>query len=288
MDAWSIGIYTGASPLRLAPAPGIANPVLTAGDVTDVAADFVADPFMLWAGGAWHMFFEVMGGAPRRGLIGLAVSPDGLRWTYRGIVLAEPWHLSYPYVFAHGGELFMIPETLGAAAVRLYRADPFPGRWTLVRTLLPLAGADPSVVHHGGLWWLFVCTAPYRHDSLALYHAEELEGPWTEHPASPLVAGDPRAARPAGRVLLHAGNVLRFAQDCHPRYGTQVRAFAVSVLSPEDYREAEHPDSPVLTPAGRGWNGRRIHQLDAHPAPGGGWIACVDGFGGDPAGCSAV
>ena len=57
--AWSIGIYAGESPIRLVPAPGVLNPVLTAHDVSDWAASCVADPFMLRVDGTWHMFFEV-------------------------------------------------------------------------------------------------------------------------------------------------------------------------------------------------------------------------------------
>ena len=45
--SWSIGIYAGRSPLQLAPLPKIINPVLTAWDVKDIPAQYVADPFML-------------------------------------------------------------------------------------------------------------------------------------------------------------------------------------------------------------------------------------------------
>lgn len=275
---WSIGIYTGESPFRLSPAPGVENPVLSARDVTDVPAEFVADPFMVQSGGEWHMFFEVLNARRRNGEIGHATSPDGLRWTYGGIVLAEPFHLSYPYVFEWQGSFFMIPESLEPGEIRLYRADPFPQRWSLVRWMLRARAADPSVCRHGGLWWLFFCPRPNQHDTLELYFAESLSGPWTRHPRSPVVQGDVHRARPGGRMLARNGTVTRFAQDCHPRYGTQVRAFEVSELTTRDYREEEHAASPILGPSGAGWNGMRMHHVDPHPAPQGGWIACVDGF----------
>lgn len=273
---WSIGIYTGDSPHRLAPAPGVENPVLSARDVTDVPADFVADPFMVRSGGLWHMFFEVLNAESRNGEIGHATSPDGLGWTYRGIVLREPFHLSYPHVFEWKGSFFMTPETLGPGEVRLYRADPFPHRWSLVRWLLPVRAADPTVCRHGGLWWMLLCPRPNRHDTLELYFAAELGGPWTRHPRSPVVRDDCRRARPAGRLLAGDGTVTRFAQDCDPHYGTQVRAFEISELTPEAWREEER--GVVLGPSGAGWNGMRMHHLDPHPLPQGGWIACVDGF----------
>lgn len=79
---WSIGIYTGSSPVSLMPAPGIMNPVLTRDDVTDVCALMVADPFMIKVGDIWYMFFELY---TRRshGEIGCSISNDGFKWTYQ-------------------------------------------------------------------------------------------------------------------------------------------------------------------------------------------------------------
>jgi len=273
---WSIGIYTGDSLDRLAPAPGAENPVLSAREVTDVPAEFVADPFMVHTGGLWHMFFEVLNRQSRNGEIGHATSPDGLRWAYQGIVLREPFHLSYPHVFEWKGSFFMTPETLGPGEIRLYRGDPFPHRWSQVRWLLRERAADPTLCHHGGLWWMFFCPRPNQHDALELYFSTELGGPWRRHPRSPVVRGDERRARPAGRFLVQGGVVTRFAQDCHPRYGSRVRAFDVHELTPDAWREEER--GVILEPTGAGWNGQRMHHVDAHPLPEGGWIACVDGF----------
>ncbi len=184
---WSIGIYTGDSPFQLQPPANEANPVLTNADVTDVPAEFVADPFMINHAGRWHMFFEVKNSETERGEIGLATSDDAFSWTYQQIVLKEPFHLSYPYVFEWQGEHYMIPETLGAAAVCLYKADDFPMRWSRQPKLIDGAYADPSIVRFDDLWWLFVCSKPYGHDMLRLYFARDLDGPWKEHPRSPII-----------------------------------------------------------------------------------------------------
>lgn len=98
---WSIGIYGGASPYDLAPLKDVSYPVLSARDVTDIKAEFVADPFMIRHASKWYMFFEVLNALTNRGEIGLATSDDGLRWRYERIVLREPFHLSYPYVFRY-------------------------------------------------------------------------------------------------------------------------------------------------------------------------------------------
>jgi hypothetical protein len=67
-DHWSIGIYSGSSPLSLGPHAGLTNPVLTAADVTDVDAEFVADPFLINHERGWFMFFEVLNVARGRAL----------------------------------------------------------------------------------------------------------------------------------------------------------------------------------------------------------------------------
>nr|MCU0490990.1 hypothetical protein [Chloroflexaceae bacterium] len=202
MQLWAIGMAAGPNPWQLAPAP--TNPVLTREDVTDARAVFVADPFLHFFNGQWHMFFEVMNWHSGRGEIGLATSNDGLAWRYQQIVLAEPFHLSYPYVFAWRGHVYMMPECYQAGGVRLYQAESFPTGWRHVATLLegPYF-ADCSPFHHGGRWWMLSeVSAGFACDTLRLYMADELTGPWREHPRSPIVSGDPLTARPAGRVLL--------------------------------------------------------------------------------------
>lgn len=276
---WEIGILRGDSPLEWTSPSDGRNPILTARDVTDVQAEFVADPFMIRVGQHWYLFFEVM---PRtgRGEIGLAISRDTVTWEYQRIVLREPFHLSYPHVFAWDGAYYMIPETLDAHEVRLYRSRNFPFGWEHVRTLLRGQYADSTIFRHDDRWWLFTCDTPHAHRSLRLYSASDLAGPWEEHPASPIVANDRARARPAGRILSHEGRLARFAQDCVREYGDRVWAFEITHLSREHYREVPASPRPVIGAGERdGWRTQRMHHVDAHPNGSEGWIACVDGWG---------
>jgi hypothetical protein len=278
---YSIGIYTGSSPLALAsPSGDLRNPVLTRDSIEDRFATFVADPFMIRVDGIWNMFFEVLAcrSLSKKGEIGLATSRDGLRWTYQGIVLAEPFHLSYPYVFEWGSDHYMIPESTAAGCVRLYRADPFPGRWTFVATLL--AGPvllDNSVFHRDGWWWMFTETDDVC-GTLRLFHARDVMGPWSEHPMSPVVRSDPGIARPAGRVISMSDRLIRFSQDCRLDYGVAVRALEITRLTTREYAEQELGGGPVLAGSGQGWNRLGMHHIDAHQLDDGSWIACVDGW----------
>ena len=273
---WSIGIYTGPCPLELSPAAQISNPVLTYTDVTDVPTAFVADPFLIRVN-QWFMFFEILRNDSPIGEIGLASSGNGFEWEYQKVVLREDFHLSYPYVFEWQNSYYMIPETLGANAVCLYEADEFPLRWSRRARLIEGPCADPSIFRFDDLWWLFVCSTPYQHDTLRLYFADELTGPWREHPESPLVRGDMRRARPAGRVVNVNNHPIRFAQDCLLRYGSRVRAFDILELTTTTYTEVENSASPVLQASGSGWNALGMHHVDAHQQRDGTWLACVDG-----------
>lgn len=275
-DAWSIGILTGSAPLQLVAPAGA--PVLRARDVTDVEASFVADPFMVRTDDGWAMFFEVLDASTGRGRIGLATSEDALRWHYRSLVLTEPFHLSYPHVFRWRGHCYMVPETLAPGVVRLYRAEAFPGGWRHVADLVEGPAADPTPFVHDGRWWMLTCGRPYGHDTLRLFFADELHGPWREHPASPVVVGDARLGRPAGRVVRADGRLLRFAQDCRRSYGEAVTAVEIERLTPTEYAERALVPAPLLGPS-EGWMAAGMHHIDAHELALGRWVACVDGRG---------
>jgi len=273
---WSIGVLTGPSVMALGPPVGVVNPVLAREDVTDAAALFVADPFMVRSAGVWYMFFELMNWRSNKGEIGLATSQDGLRWRYRQRVLIEPFHLSYPYVFEDQGEFFLIPESRQSGVIRLYRATAFPMQWSFSSTLVEGNDLlDPSVFRREGRWWMF---AGRGHDALLLFTADALAGPWRAHPYNPIVEGDPHAARPAGRVIEVDGRLLRFAQNCDPAYGLDVRVFEIVELTPESYREIAVAAAPILQGSKAGWNACGMHHVDAHRLAGGGFLACVDGW----------
>lgn len=279
-ETWAIGIYEGASPIGLRAATGVLNPVLSADDVTDVRARFVADPFMLKGkDDVWHLFFEVLNDKRNKGEIGYAASRDGLRWQYRNIVLRDRHHLSYPYVFAWKDDRYMIPECGDSGCIRIFRAKAFPEQWEAVCAIgkgdSRKPWVDPSVFRHGDRWYLF---SYGKNRSLYLFCSEELTGEWKEHPASPVVTGSPHFARPGGRVIADGENLYRFAQDETPWYGSKVWGFRITELTPSTYREEPVSVDPVLQPGNGSWNRDGMHTVDPHQIEPGKWLVAVDGF----------
>lgn len=274
---WTIGIYAGPSIFKLAPPAGVANPALTPEDVTDFEADTVAHPFMAVADSRYYLFFTVKNQKAKQGGIGLAESPDGLKWTYRKIVLDETWDLAYPYVFRRRDDWYMIPEAHTETALRLYRATRFPDQWAHERDLLTGdRHISATVVEFQGAWWMFA--ARPGNATLRLFHAPDLKGPWAEHPRSPIVENDLNTARPAGRPVVIDGALYRLAQDCHPTYGNQVLAFRVTEITRTAYRETP-VETPLLGRTGAGWNADAMHHVDPHRVADGRWIAAVDALG---------
>lgn len=275
-NVWSVAMYTGPSPFALKPVTPDNTPILTAANVTDMDALFVADPFMVQDGGAWYLFVEVLNRSTNQGDIAVAKSNDqGASWQYLQTVLDEEWHLSYPSVFRWHDTWYLVPQ--GDTGVHLYEAESFPFDWRRVATLIQGdACADPTVFRYDDSWWMFLGRSG-THDQLQLFYADQLKGPWIEHPQSPLVSQDPDRARPGGKVIQYDGSLYRFAQDCAPKYGNQLRAFRVTNLNRNEYSELPIEGEFVLQAGGDGWNANGMHHLDAHQLHDGTWRAVVDG-----------
>ncbi len=200
-----------------------------------------ADPVAVERGGERYLFIEEIPPSGR-GVISVMRALPGGGWSAPRRVLEEPFHLSYPYVFEHDGQLYMIPETSQAGQVRLYRAQDFPGGWVLDRVLLDgLCAVDATPLEHEGRWWLFVNVRPEggsSWDELHLYAAPSPLGPYEPHPLNPVVS-DARRARPAGPVLRAGGRLYRPAQDCSGCYGRALAVMEIERMDMTGYRESQ-------------------------------------------------
>jgi hypothetical protein len=201
---------------------------------------FYADPFLFEKDSKTYLFLEDLRYSEGRALISCCeLNPDG---THGPIVevLRRPYHLSYPFLFEQDGEIYMIPETKGNRTVELYRATSFPNEWTLESVLLDNIYAVDATIHQSdGKYWMFVGISNGRYsncDELGIYFADALKGPWTPHPANPVVS-DVRRARPAGALFRDQGRLIRPSQDCAKAYGYAIVFSEVITLSETDYDE---------------------------------------------------
>ena len=203
---------------------------------------FYADPFVVERDGRAWLFAEAFPYETGKGIIVCAeLDRDGHAAPFR-TVLERPWHLSYPFVFDHGGETWLAPEGSRHGGVELYRATAFPWDWTLAHHLLPdWPLVDVTIFDHEGRLWLLAGAASpggSDWDELFAWHAPALEGPWTPHRLNP-IKSDCRSARPGGRVLRVGGRLLRPAQRCETAYGEALAWLEIRTLTPEAFEEVE-------------------------------------------------
>ncbi|AOX20998.1 glucosamine inositolphosphorylceramide transferase family protein [Kozakia baliensis] len=198
---------------------------------------FLADPFGFWRDGKLHVFAEAYDYRDRIGKIELFVYDEAFCLLSRCIVLSEPWHLSYPFVFEAEGEIWMLPEAFRSGALTLYRAVSFPDRWEPECRIdlgddIPV---DATVTFHDGLWWMFYTPArpgSSRPGCLNVAYAEHIRGPWTRHPLNP-VRTDSASTRPGGTAKSFDGRVMLPVQDCSWTYGGAIRPLWFDALTPE-------------------------------------------------------
>ena len=201
---------------------------------------YFADPFAFADGGVAYVFCEEYPYATGKGVISVcALDGEGNPGPPR-IALERPYHLSYPFVFRHDGEIWMIPESGANRTLELYRADPFPLRWTLDRVLLSeVEIADATPFAWDGDWWLGATggeTTGASWDRLSFYHGPSPLGPWSPAFDGPALT-DASAARPAGRVFTHEGALWRPAQDCRAGYGSGLAFCRIDTLAPGVFRQ---------------------------------------------------
>ena len=265
---WRIGF-------RFHDGPGVIERGNLGGAPWRVLADpghrFFADPFPIWHGGRAYLFFEDFDHRTGKGTISyVEVGEQGPIGPVRPAI-EEPWHLSYPFLFEDGGQIYLIPESCNARHVALYRAERFPDRW--VREGLLLSGVDLSdatLVRHGGRLWMFAAAhdgTGSRTDLLCIYSADQVAGPWTPHPLNPVLV-DHRTARPGGNMFERDGRLWRVAQDCTRGYGSALAIVEVLRLDETGFEQRLHA---VVSPD-RFWRGRRVHTLNRA-----GRLECVDG-----------
>jgi hypothetical protein len=235
------------------------------GPAWNVLADpghrFYADPFPVQWQGRTFVFFEDLDHRVGKGIVS-AVEFDGAGPVGEVMpVLEEPWHLSYPFLIEDDGDLWMIPESTEHGDVALYKCVRFPDKWERHCTLLSgLELADVTITRHDGLNYLFGAwrdgTGGYS-DTLSIFYAEHLVGPWLPHASNPVLM-DRASARPAGNFVRQDGTLWRPVQDCAQGYGAALGLAEILELSPTTFRQVVRH---VLKP-GDAWSGRKLHTLN--------------------------
>lgn len=227
---------------RAMPAHVLSHDVLHQREFTILADDgarYYADPFPIVREGRTFLFVEELPTATGKGVISVTtIGPDGRAEAIRP-ALEEPWHLSYPHLIEDEGALWMLPEASSNGRLTIYRCTRFPDRWEPAGVLIEGAVHDATVFRHNGRYWMTANVSQWQAsswDTLAVWSAPRLLGPWTPHAANPVLV-DVKSARTGGVPFVHEGRLIRPVQDCHGGYGRSLGLAEITRLDDEGYAQ---------------------------------------------------
>jgi hypothetical protein len=194
---------------------------------------FYADPMLFGHEGRIWLFVEDYLHATNRAqtILAAEVSEDGSVDGFMP-VLTRPYHVSYPLVFRHKDDIYMLPETAEHHTIELYRSVRFPFQWRLHKVLFDHAGYDTTPLEFEGRWYFFT-TLPEqgtRDGYTHVFMADNLAGPWEPHPVSPLYP--PGKGRGAGPIIRVDGRLIRPTQCGIPVYGYSFSLDEIIQLDP--------------------------------------------------------
>jgi len=175
---------------------------------------FLADSFFLHTKDTFYLFFEHKYKSNPAAVIGVMASADGLNYKFKGDVLKEKFHLSYPQVYEYKGAYYMVPESKQAGNILLYKAKKFPYEWEISDTLVKNVRLKDPTLYLSDTLNLLV--ASDDHLSMYLYESDSLTGKWKRH-KKPILQGS--EARAGGRIFADKNKLFLPVQNCSHGYG---------------------------------------------------------------------
>lgn len=202
---------------------------------------FWADPFPWAKDNKLYLFVEEFLYSKKRGHLSVLTLNKDFSVANNQVILEKPYHLSYPYIFEYKGEMYMIPESMKNNKIDLYRCKNFPNKWEHEETLIDnLPALDATLLEISGKWWLFAnikSESGSTFDTLHLYYSDNpLSSNWKPHPQNPIVKNI-KSARPAGRIFMDNGKIIRPSQDCSLAYGYAINFNEIATLNEKEYKE---------------------------------------------------
>lgn len=228
---------------------------------------FQADPFSLSKMGVDAVLIETFDHIQNKGIIDSISSKSNVRQS----ILSGSVHFSYPFIFKDQGSFYLIPECHQSNKVTVYKlsldtnqSSPSLNSLTVtdpVDILKDISAADATLFKWNDKYWLFFTKVDSIFDgnnSLFIYYADSLFGPYHSHSQNP-VKVDVRSTRPAGEMFEMDGHIFRFAQDCSSTYGGAITLNKILKLSSSEFEEISIKRIEPIAPYSYG-----IHHIDSH------------------------
>jgi len=203
-----------------------------------------ADPHVVQEDDKYFIFVEEMPYKSNKGhLAVIEMNKDGkIKESVK--ILDRPYHLSYPAIYNIKGKYYMIPESGANRTIEVYESVNFPYEWKFKMNLMEnIKSADATILYYNNKYWLFVNIdedeGSLLYNELFLFYSDDfLTQDWTPHPLNPIVS-DVKSSRPAGKIFMENGRLIRPSQNSSVRYGYGTSFNEIIVLNEEQYEEHE-------------------------------------------------
>ena len=218
-----------------------------------------ADPFSVKEEDKYFIFCEVFDYFTGLGTIGVFQYTDGKMSRVRQII-KEPFHMSYPHVFRHRGEYYMIPETSAVNQIRLYKAVEFPLKWELDTILAEdVKAVDHTILNLEDCDYIFsydISSNKYK----LIIHLLDMDKKCIHAIDGNSIIDKTKTLRPAGRFIGEGSRIIRPAQYNTSYYGEKIIFYEVNTLPSEGFTERPLNNFAIEKIKNKGFT--RIHTVN--------------------------
>jgi hypothetical protein len=201
-----------------------------------------ADPFPVEEGTKTYIFFEAFDRIKRKGVIGYR-EINSNRISKINIIIKEPFHLSYPYIYREKGSWYIIPESKDLNKIIRYKSKKFPDIWEKEKILINnISAVDPTVFPY--------CKNDMKKNDMKLFtyifesfNKGELQIFHLKDNSQTIICNiedlDGRK-RPAGKICIVNNIYYRPSQLCTRSYGEAIIFNKILCLTDNSYEETEY------------------------------------------------
>lgn len=133
------------------------------------------------------------------------------------MVNSKSAHYSYPHVIRANGKCYVIPESAFDKYLKLLEIDEATHQVVKEHVLIADCQlVDPTIFFHDNKYWMFANPLEDFNNSLFIYYADQIEGPWIPTGISPLSI---KNCRGAGSIYFKNGSFYWPAQYNETEYG---------------------------------------------------------------------
>lgn len=231
-------------------------------NIANLKNRWFADPFVIKQSNFYYIFFEDYNLKNKKGVISCIKINKKNKTKYYKEIIKENFHLSFPFIFKHNKNYFMIPEACESNSIRLYKCTKFPNKWRFYKTIMTnINYVDPVIFKWKKSWILIISKSKnnFLYNKLSVYTCKNpLSSNWKSLSSNPVIVSN-FTGRNAGLIQDSKKNIYRISQAYLPgNYGAYVSINKIVAITKSTYREKKI--KKILPPHKKSMQG--IHTLN--------------------------